>query len=122
MYKISKVKHEDVMAILDEVPGVKEFMESFSVQMAQAIMDRRIDLGWTQERLAQEVRRITGESTPQSTISRIEGGASGIRAETYDKVLRALGFTGLTLTFGADPKVEKEGEVQIKSGTGTFGK
>jgi hypothetical protein len=35
----------------------------------------------------------------QATISRVEGGTPGIKAETYDKILRALGLTKITIHF-----------------------
>lgn len=47
MWKVSDVKHEDLMRELKEVPGVKEFMESFPVLIAHQIFD----LGWTQKNL-----------------------------------------------------------------------
>jgi hypothetical protein len=100
MWRISDVDHDELMKELEEVPGVKEHMESFQVRMAHAIMARRMDLRWTQEQLAEQVTRLTGEPMTQKTISRLEGGSPGIKAETYDKILRALGMTGFTIHFG----------------------
>jgi transcriptional regulator with XRE-family HTH domain len=117
MWKVSDVKHEDLMRELEEVPGVKEFMESFPVLIAHQIYARRIDLGWTQKDLAEQVKKVTGESANrcQSTISRVEGVSPGIKAETYDKILRALGMTGIKIEFGQDPDEKKEMEIEVKS-------
>lgn len=103
------------MRELEEVPGVKEFMESFPVLIAHQIYARRIDLGWTQKDLAEQVKKVTGESVPQSTISRVEGASPGIKAETYDKILRALGMTGMKIEFGQGLDDAKKADVHIKS-------
>jgi transcriptional regulator with XRE-family HTH domain len=114
--KVSNVDHDDLMRQLEEVPGVKEFMESFPVRMAHQIIDRRMQLRLTQEELAKRVTEITGEPMTQKTISRVEGGTPGIKAETYDKILRVLGMTDIKIEFGQDPDDAKKGsEIHIKS-------
>jgi transcriptional regulator with XRE-family HTH domain len=111
----AKDVHKEVMELLESVPEVKEFKESFPVRMAHQIIARRIDLHWTQEELAKQVTKITGEPMTQATISRVEGGSPGIKAETYDKILQALGMTGIKIEFGRDPDEEKEMEIKVKS-------
>ncbi len=102
MPKVSKHTVEEVLGLLDQVPGVTEFMNSFEVKMGQQIMARRISLGLTQSQLAELVSKISGESMPQSTISRVEGASKGIRSETYDKILRALGMSEVVVKFDSD--------------------
>jgi transcriptional regulator with XRE-family HTH domain len=114
--KISDMKHEDLMRELDEVPGVKEFMESFPVLIAHQIIARRIDLGWTQEELAKQVKIATGVSMPQSTISRVEGASPGIKEETYEKILRTLGMKKLMIEFEDCPNATQN-EIHIRSGS-----
>jgi transcriptional regulator with XRE-family HTH domain len=115
MRKISDVDHDELMKELDEVPGVKEFVESFPVRIAQQIIARRMDLRWTQEKLAKQVTILTGKPMTQKTISRVEGGSPGIKAETYDKILRALGMTGITIHFDDQSDADGQSEVQINS-------
>ncbi|MXQ55299.1 helix-turn-helix domain-containing protein [Shimazuella alba] len=94
----------DVFDMLDEVPGVKDFMESYSVKMGRVILHRRLDLGWTQTELASKVKLITGKSMHQSTISAMEGGSPGITADLYDRVLRTLGIKDIAVRFSVDDK------------------
>jgi hypothetical protein len=54
------------------------------------IIARHIDLGWTQEELAKQVTVKTGDSMPQSTISRVKGASPSFKSETYEKILRTL--------------------------------
>lgn len=114
MWKASNVDHDELMKQLDEVPGVKEHMESFPVLMALQIIARRMDLRWTQEQLAECVTKMTGQPITQTTISRIEGASPGIKGDTYDKVLRALGMTQINIQF-ENPSSEMDMEIRVKS-------
>lgn len=101
----------DVFQILDEVPGVKDFMESYSVKIGRVILHRRLDLGWTQTELASKVKANTGKSMHQSTISAMEGGSPGITADLYDRVLRTLGIKDIAVRFSVDD----QGDATISS-------
>jgi transcriptional regulator with XRE-family HTH domain len=92
----------DVFQMLDDVPGVKDFMESYSVKIGRVILHRRLDLGWTQTELASKVKSKTGKSMHQSTISAMEGGSPGITADLYDRVLRTLGIKDIAVRFSVD--------------------
>lgn len=98
--------HQELMDFIDQTPKMNEFMESFPVQMRNLIFDRRIQLGWTQNELAQQVKKVTGHSITQTTISRIEGGTPGITSDTYDKVLQTLGMKRVEVDFGKVPNDE----------------
>lgn len=104
MKELKKKTLDDVFLTLDEVPGVKEFMESYSVKIGRIILHRRLDLGWTQTELAQRVKQTTGKSMHQSTISAMEGGSPGITADLYDRVLRTLGIKDIAVRFSVDDK------------------
>jgi transcriptional regulator with XRE-family HTH domain len=91
--------HEELMELLESVPGVKETVYSFSRLMGRAIFTRRIELGLTQKELAQYVYKITKQPMHQSVISRVEGGSIGITSETYDRILRALGMKDIKIIF-----------------------
>jgi len=95
--------HKELMDFIDQTPKINEFMGSFPVQMRNLIFDRRIQLGWTQNELAQQVKKVTGDSMTQTTISRIEGGTPGITSDTYDKVLQTLGMKSIGVDFGEAP-------------------
>lgn len=92
--------HEKLKELLHQVPGVKEHLGSFPVKMGKKIMKRRIELGLTQHdvvRLVSEHARASGQRPiSQATISKIESGHSGIKGETYDKVLQALNYDPLS--------------------------
>ncbi|MDQ0418915.1 hypothetical protein J2Z48_003120 [Croceifilum oryzae] len=94
--------HEDLMDLLESVPGVKETVYSFSSIMGKAIYQRRLALKLAQGELAQHVQHVTEEPMDQSVISRIEGGSREITSETYDRVLRAIGLKDLELKFDSD--------------------
>lgn len=92
--------HQELIDFIDQTPKMNEFMESFPVQMRNLIFDRRIQLGWTQNELVQQVKKVTGHSITQTTISRIEGGTPGITSDTYDRVLQTLGMKRIDVDFG----------------------
>ncbi|QQK76399.1 helix-turn-helix transcriptional regulator [Salicibibacter cibarius] len=96
----SSSSHEQLKDLLKQVPGVKEHLESFPVKMGKKIMKRRIDLGLTQQDIVQLVAkqaRSQGQRPiTQATISKIETGHSGIKGETYDKVLQVLDYDPLS--------------------------
>lgn len=100
-------KHADLMALLDQVPGVKEHMESFEVQMGEKILKRRIELGLTQNNLVEMVRG-RGDEITQATVSKVERGDHTVNSETYEKILSALGgVKTLNIEFGELPKSSK---------------
>lgn len=111
--------HEELMEFMMDVPGVREFVESFSVRIGREIMARRIELRLSQKQLAQLVKKSTGEPMTQSMISRIEGGTPGITAETYNRVLRTLGMTDLKIEFGRDPE-GGEKDITIKTTSAVY--
>lgn len=83
-------QHEELMALLHQVPGVTEHLESFTVLMGKKILQRRMALGLTQTELAQLVSEKVAAMT-QATISKVEAGHEGIKGETYNKLFHALG-------------------------------
>lgn len=106
--------HKELQQYLDQIPEINEFMESFTIQMRNAILDRRIQLGWSQGELAKRVKQVTGRPITQTTISRIEGGSPGITSETYDKVLQTLGMTGIYINFGNSNSTSNDNNVSAQ--------
>ncbi len=53
------------MELLDQVPGVKEHMNSFEVIMGEKILKRRLELGLTQSDLV-ELIKISGKKNYSS--------------------------------------------------------
>lgn len=102
-------KHKDLMSLLDQVPGVKEHMNSFEVQMGKKILQRRIELGLTQSQLVDLIIE-NGERVTQATISKVECGDASVGSDTYNKIFNALGgLENLEIQFGEYPKsVKKE--------------
>lgn len=101
-------KHDKLMELLDQVPGVKEHMNSFEVLMGEKILKRRLELGLTQSELV-ELIRINGQKITQSTISKVECGDATIGTNTYNKVLDALGgLSEVKIEFGEFPKSNKK--------------
>ncbi len=88
---------EELFNSFHSLPAVQEYMNSFSVQLGMAIVAERTKHGLSQRQLADLVEKETGKKMAQSTISKIEGGHSGIKGETYDKVFKALGLSVTTL-------------------------
>ncbi|HLQ72984.1 MAG TPA: helix-turn-helix transcriptional regulator [Bacillota bacterium] len=93
-------QHEDLMKLLDDVPGVEDHMRSFEVQMAERILERRLQIGLTQTQVVDIVREQGGSIT-QATISKVECGDATVGSDTYNKVLKALGgVANLSIEFG----------------------
>lgn len=100
-------QHEELMKLLDTVPGVEEHMQSFEVQIAEKILKRRIELGLTQQQVVERVLEQGGRIT-QATISKVECGDPAINTETYNKILKALGgVASVSIEFGELPKSNK---------------
>ena len=79
----------EVMELLKTVPGATEHLNSIQVQLGKEILKRRIELGWTQLKLVQELN-FRGVPMTQPTLSKMEIGVRNIDAETYQKVFDIL--------------------------------
>lgn len=96
--------YETLMAKLYEVPGTREYMNKFSVLMATQILKLRKESGLTQIALIERIKE-QGNNITQATLSRVECGEENITAETYDKILQALGhLEDVTPEFSDRPK------------------
>lgn len=94
----------DVMKMLKDVPGVQEHLDKFSVIMGKKILKRRLELGLTQQEVVELIKE-KGGTTTQSRLSKLECGDDNITANTYDKVLDALGgLDDITPEFKQNPK------------------
>lgn len=103
MEKFNK-QHEDLMRLLDEVPGVVEHMQSFEVQMGEKILGRRLQLGLTQTQVVELIRQ-QGELITQATVSKVESGDTTVTTDTYNKILKVLGgISNMSIEFGELPK------------------
>lgn len=87
---MTKKSYDDVMDILYDVLGVTEHLNKFSVLMVEQIVKRCYELGLTQNEVV-EIIKNNGEKITQASLSKIESGDDNIKADSYDKVLRALG-------------------------------
>lgn len=93
----------EVMDLLKTVPGVKEHLQSFEVQMGKQILQRRLELGWTQQELVQLCREM-GVNITQPMLSNIENGSKNVESHSYNGVLDVLGgVKGLNIEFGDAP-------------------
>lgn len=93
-------RFEDVMDLLKTVPGVKDHLESFEVQMGKQILKRRIELGWSQQELVNRCR-ARGITITQPMLSKIETGNRNIESQTYNKVFDVLGgIQAIEVRFG----------------------
>jgi len=86
---MGNANHEDVMAILESVPEVREENNSLRVQLAIAILKQRLSLNLTQEAVVRLVLD-NGEAITQATISKIEGAESDVKISSYEKVFKVL--------------------------------
>lgn len=83
----------DFFEDVKQVPEVREYLNSFSVIIGDLVLARRIQLGWSQQQLAD------ASGTTQARISHIEAGDSGVKLGTMDKVFKALGLTQINPFF-----------------------
>ncbi|MDT3417093.1 DNA-binding XRE family transcriptional regulator [Brevibacillus aydinogluensis] len=79
-----------------QIPGVREYLHSFPAIIGDLVMARRIQMGLSQEKLAELAE------TTQATISRIESGDEGVKLGTLSKVFDVLGITGITPHFSEE--------------------
>lgn len=86
---MANAKHEDVMAMLEAIPEVKEETNSLRVQLAIAVLNKRLELNLTQEALVNLIS-ASGSTITQATISKIESAESDIKISSYEKVFKAL--------------------------------
>lgn len=77
---------QEFMEEVNDIPEVKEYLNSFPVIIGDLVMARRMQLGWTQKELAKMA------DTTQARISQIESGHEGIKVGTIDKVFKVLGL------------------------------
>ncbi|MFK4472591.1 putative transcriptional regulator [Paenibacillus sp. RC73] len=84
---------EEFMKEARQDPEITAYLDSFSVAVADAVLARRLALGWSQRKLAEQA------GTTQARISQIEAGFEGIKMETLNKVFKALGLKQLTSLF-----------------------
>ena len=101
---------EDLMAILETVPGNKEERTSLKVVLANEIYRTRRALGLTQSDLVKMINK-NGETINQATISKIESAENDIKINTYEKVIEALGIT-VTVT-GSSQREEDEVKILL---------
>ncbi|MDN4617647.1 hypothetical protein QCD85_06025 [Paenibacillus sp. PsM32] len=99
---MSKYSHlnqsfDQVLAEAKKSSTLKSYLEGLEVALGDMVMNRRYELGYTQQRLAE----LAGISVDD--ISIIEGacthwsfGLSLQDAEAFGKVFKALGIVGLT--------------------------
>ncbi|WP_027965119.1 helix-turn-helix domain-containing protein [Halalkalibacillus halophilus] len=100
--------HEDIKKILSEVPGAHEHIMKPSVQKGKLLIKRRMELGMTQKEVVEAIKK-NGGSITQATLSRAEGGDSGITNGTFDKIVEILGgVEDIKMTFKDLPKRPKE--------------
>lgn len=100
-------KHDDLMKLLHQVPGVKEHMERFEMKMGIEVFRRRVELGLTQAELVEMINQ-NGEKITQATISKVERGEINVSSDTYNKIFNALGgIDDVDFSFSDCPKSMK---------------
>ncbi|WP_144491974.1 MULTISPECIES: helix-turn-helix domain-containing protein [Bacillus cereus group] len=106
----------EVMELLKTVPGAKEHMESIQVKLGKEIWKRRLELGWTQAKVVEELN-TRGVTMTQPMLSKMESGLRNIEGETYQKVFDVLGgILELDITFGpVSDKSQKKRESLVIS-------
>ncbi|MEB8638242.1 helix-turn-helix domain-containing protein [Bacillus cereus] len=78
------------------IPEVKEYLNSYSVVIGNIVFARRMQLGYTQQQLAEFA------GTKQGRISEIESGEGNVTMDVMNRVFKALGLQRL------DPFFEDE--------------
>jgi ribosome-binding protein aMBF1 (putative translation factor) len=97
--------YKDFVEATNELPEVKEYLQSFPVIIGDLVLARRLQLGWTQKELAEKAE------TNQARISQIEAGAEGVKVGTLGKVFGALGLAGF------NPKYREDAATSQTAGT-----
>jgi y4mF family transcriptional regulator len=82
--------------------------------VGQRIKERRVELGWTQEQLAQKA------GISKSFLSELENGKRSVSADNLLDLARALGVSLDHLMTGRAKEEAKPAEVQIPASLATF--
>lgn len=89
-----------------ENQNIKNYLDSFTSQIAKLVFKQRVEMKITQSELA-ELAKVT-----QATISRIEAGDTGIKGETYNKVMSELKFVKAELSFDEEAAAKQEQQLE----------
>lgn len=87
---------QDFKALMEqakEVPGVSEYLNSYSVVIGDIVYARRMQLNLTQQQLAEKAK------TTQRQISLIESAKGNVGQDIMDRVFRELKLVHLEATF-----------------------
>ncbi|MCD9020204.1 helix-turn-helix domain-containing protein [Cohnella silvisoli] len=79
----------DLKAEVRKLPGMGDYLDSYSVVIGNLVFARRMQMGYTQTKLAE----LSG--TNQAHISRIEAGDESITAKVLNNVFRVLKLASL---------------------------
>lgn len=93
---MSKRLGQDFKALMEqakEVPGVSEYLNSYSVVIGDIVYARRMQLNMTQQQLADKAQ------TTQKQISLIESAKGNVGQDIMDRVFRELKLLDLKATF-----------------------
>lgn len=91
-------RHNEIMNRFKTVPGVEEHLNSFQFQVGKQILKRRIELGLTQQQIV-ELCRENGVNITQSMLSKMETGSKNVEMNTYENLLRVIGFIDVKFQF-----------------------
>lgn len=83
-------EHDELMRLLEGVPGVTEHLNSFEVQMGKKILAKRLQVGLTQEQVVDLVSSQEVSLT-RETLSKAETGSKSVGKNIYNAILQALG-------------------------------
>lgn len=96
MTDLEKWKLEDesdeMIEIIEEVPGVKEFMRSFPVASGLEILKKRLDMKKSPDELCDFIQRKTGLELSADALHQMEWGDASVPVIHYQTVLQALGI------------------------------
>ncbi|MDN4617263.1 helix-turn-helix transcriptional regulator [Paenibacillus sp. PsM32] len=85
-----------------EIPEVKDYLDSFSVTIGHLVLSRRLQLGYSQSKLAKLAQ------TTQARISMIESGDSNITSEVLNKVFHILEIVNLQAIYAEEKDTNPE--------------
>lgn len=88
-----------------EVPGMKEFRNSFPVVSGKAILQKRIDMKMNQEQLSEYILNQTGKEISPELIYRMEWADTEIPSSLYQFVLQALGLSTNQINISQAPAI-----------------
>jgi len=96
----------DLKQEVRQLPGMAEYLDSYSVVVGNMVFARRMQMGLSQSKLAELAE------TTQARISEIEAGADSVTSKVLNRVFRVLKLASIQPVFDEQAASRNESAVR----------